>query len=62
MGNYFCQVEGQTGYASISTVQDRDLPYVVNIPQGRPFVAFLEPGAVLDLPNVEERSAQAQEI
>ncbi len=55
LGNYFCQVEGHAGYVSISTVEDKDLPYVVNLPQGRPYLALGKPGAIPQLKEVEER-------
>jgi hypothetical protein len=55
LGAYFCQVEGQTGYFSIGTVEDKDLPYVVNLPQGRPFLALVKPGAISGLKDAEER-------
>jgi hypothetical protein len=55
LGTYFCQVEGQAGYFSIGTVEDKDLPYVVNLPQGRPFMAFVKPGEVSGLKDAEER-------
>ncbi|MDG7021903.1 MAG: hypothetical protein JRN07_00720 [Nitrososphaerota archaeon] len=54
-GAYFCQVEAQSDYFSIGTVEDRDLPYVVKLPQGRPLLVHLAPGAVPELPAVQER-------
>jgi hypothetical protein len=54
LGVYFCQVDGQSGYVSIGTVEDKDLPYVVNLPQGRPFLAPTKPGAITGLKDVEE--------
>ena len=61
MGNYFCQVEGQAGYSSISTVEDKDLPYVINIPQARPFLVNSRPGAFTDLVEVQEHEAPPAE-
>lgn len=57
LGNYFVKIQGQSDYFSIGTVEDRGLPYVVRIPQGRPFVEHLSPGALPELSNVQEHDA-----
>jgi len=55
LGNYFCRVEGQDGFNSVGTVTDRDLPYVVNLPAGRPYLEKIKPGDIPDFVAVEEK-------
>jgi hypothetical protein len=55
LGNYFCQIEGQAGFSSISTVQDKNRPYIVMLPAGRPFIPLNSPGQIAPQAPVEER-------
>ena len=57
VGNYFCQVEGMPGYASISTVEDKDLPYLVKLPPGRPYLVHMNPAGVPETTTVEEEES-----
>lgn len=59
LGNYFCLVAGQPGYASVSTVEDPKQPYVLLLPVGRPLLTVAEQGRIEDPVPVAERPAAA---